>query len=518
MSKAAPASESVSTSTSRFYLHHSGLEVTFVEKPSQDQELECSICLQLLRDPQIIGCKCGYSFCKNCIEQIQVRNCPLCHQNFHTALPNNRLSLILNGLLIYCSHAHSSADDGCLWTGKLGEFEQHLNQTPSKENRLDGCGFTDVSCQYCKNLFPRKGIETHEKETCPNKPYTCEYCGHSSVLDDIKQNHWPVCAKIPVQCPYECGENPQRQNLEHHMVEDCLSVPVDCEFAYAGCSEAITRGSMADHLRNNLTQHMALISCQQRTNQIEVKALKEKIMLNEKVHGALKEEVVALKEENKLLKDECLLLKKNYKALKQEIDQKIESLAIENKDEVSAINTDFKDNCEWRFDCLESRADNLESDMKTKLALIDLPSPSSQVEFTVYDMKSLRREREDWISEPFYSKSRYKMVLRVYPYGNGGGYGTHLSVFIYIIKGEYDHKLKWPFVGEVTLTLVDQKLGRHRTNTVEFSNNISCGRRRYDNSQTDGYGWPIFMEYSHLSPNYLKDDCVRFCIDNSYLA
>ena len=39
----------------------------------------------------------------------------------------------------------------------------------------------------------------------------------------------------------------------------------------------------------------------------------------------------------------------------------------------------------------------------------------------------------------------YKLKLSVKPNGDGSGKNTHLSVFVILMKGEYDGMLLWPF-------------------------------------------------------------------------
>ena len=61
-------------------------------------------------------------------------------------------------------------------------------------------------------------------------------------------------------------------------------------------------------------------------------------------------------------------------------------------------------------------------------------------------------------SLPFYtSRYGYKMCLRLYPFGDGAGRGSHLSLFLVIMKGEYDEILEWPFKHKVTFSLLNQK-------------------------------------------------------------
>ncbi len=478
---------------SQSYSHHDGFEISFVEQPPKELPLKCSICLELLTDPCILDCDCGINFCKVCIEKVKKNGypCPLCQQQFTTILPNKQLQRTLNGLTIHCPHR----GDGCSWMDELGKLKQHFNRMPSNKTRLEGCGFTDVLCQYCKKFIPRKDIPTHETETCPEKPYTCQYCGHLCLLDEIRKNHWCVCPQFPVPCPYECGEIPQRQGLEIHMEKECLLTPVLCEFRYAGCAVELTRRDMANHLRDSVIDHMTLMSLKHR------------------------EEVSALKKENQLVKQRCVDLKG---LLKQECaDLKEESKHLQSQ--LAGINGETQN--------LMSRVGKLEMQLKHQASVVVPPVqlsprvppvvPSVQppsrvpVKIVVTNVKYLRQQRDEWISEPFYSNSGYKMVLRVCPYGVDDGSGTHLSVYIHIIQGEYDHQLEWPFHGEVTVTLVDQRLERHRTHTVEFTHDDSeAGARRFNNTLTNRIGCGKFMAYSHLSPNYLKDDCLMFRIDN----
>ena len=54
-----------------------------------------------------------------------------------------------------------------------------------------------------------------------------------------------------------------------------------------------------------------------------------------------------------------------------------------------------------------------------------------------------------WYSDSFYSHSNgYKMSSYVLASGHNAGKGTHMSVFLVIMKGPYDDELSWPLKGE----------------------------------------------------------------------
>ena len=74
-------------------------------------------------------------------------------------------------------------------------------------------------------------------------------------------------------------------------------------------------------------------------------------------------------------------------------------------------------------------------------------------------LRQARAGHKDEIkSAPFYtSKFGYKVRMTLCPNGYGEGENTHLSIFIYIMKGNYDSILEWPFRKRITFTLIDQK-------------------------------------------------------------
>ncbi len=52
----------------------------------------------------------------------------------------------------------------------------------------------------------------------------------------------------------------------------------------------------------------------------------------------------------------------------------------------------------------------------------------------------------------------------------GGGEGTHVSSYIYLMRGEFDNHLKWPFRGSVTFMLLNQREDKnYRTETANFT-------------------------------------------------
>ena len=61
------------------------------------------------------------------------------------------------------------------------------------------------------------------------------------------------------------------------------------------------------------------------------------------------------------------------------------------------------------------------------------------------------------------------MCLSIHSNGWSKGKGTHVGVVVHMMKREFDSHLKWPFKGEITVELVDQKVGG-----VNYEKKTSC--------------------------------------------
>ena len=136
--------------------------------------------------------------------------------------------------------------------------------------------------------------------------------------------------------------------------------------------------------------------------------------------------------------------------------------------------------------------------------------------------KSKTRMNTIWFSAPFYTHfGGYKMCLRVYTNGNGDGKGTHLSVYIHLMKGEYDGNLKWPFRGTITVTLLNQlQPNNHHLCAITYDKNTSeVYNARVKEGTSGGWGSHKFIPHTvlyHITQQniiYLKYDCLYFSVD-----
>ena len=142
--------------------------------------------------------------------------------------------------------------------------------------------------------------------------------------------------------------------------------------------------------------------------------------------------------------------------------------------------------------------------------------------FTNYDH---HKTANDVIFTPaFYtSPGGYKMCIRVDANGYGEANGTHVSAFAYLMKGENDNHLPWPFTGRVTIELLNQleDKNHHFTTITYISDGVSSQRVVNEERTSNGWGLMRYVSQSDLGYNearnsqYLKDDCLyfRFSVD-----
>ena len=143
----------------------------------------------------------------------------------------------------------------------------------------------------------------------------------------------------------------------------------------------------------------------------------------------------------------------------------------------------------------------------------------------VVKMTGFQEKSKEWYSDPVHSHfGGYKMCLRVDANGNGDGQGTHVSVFVYLMQGDNDDNLKWPFKGTIKVSLLNQlEDGQHHTKEVWSLSHTVCknaDRRVIEGERAvDGWGLQEFIPQEDISYSgdkncqYLKDNTLFFRVD-----
>ena len=117
-------------------------------------------------------------------------------------------------------------------------------------------------------------------------------------------------------------------------------------------------------------------------------------------------------------------------------------------------------------------------------------------------------------SEPFYTgKQGYKLRVCVYPGGEHRNENRYLSVFFFIMKGNNDAILPWPFHRKVTFTLIDQHgdpTGRKNVVKCLVTNaNEGCYARPTTEQNAEMRGFLKFVSHKDLrARSYVVQDTL----------
>ena len=414
-----------------------GHDCIFTKDLPEHLQVECSVCLCVLRDPHMIDCKCGASFCQPCIQPTleERKPCPLCNKPFSLSISNPSLQRTINDLKVYCSFKEA----GCEWVGELGAMDEHLNDDIESDSYVSsGCAFMPLKCCYCEQEFQRQYVFKHEMNECLKRPFQCECCHeYESTFEDVIAKHMNVCPCRLVPCPNECGISLQRKSMDDHLTANCPLEIISCSFSYAGCETKLPRKGMPAHISDSLAVHMSL---QVNSHQKQLEKLQAQVF-------SLQKEVKALRS-------------------KQAED--------------------------FEFVCDHLRI---------------MP-----VNLVVNDFATKKREGSSWWSEPFYSHLHgYKMALSVDCNGYDEAEGTHVSVFVSLMKGDFDNRLEWPYRGAISIQLLDQEdIVEHYSRNLTFDDAQEEYTRRVTKGDSNRWwGFPYFISQTELL-KYLKNDSLCF--------
>ena len=110
----------------------------------------------------------------------------------------------------------------------------------------------------------------------------------------------------------------------------------------------------------------------------------------------------------------------------------------------------------------------------------------------------------------------YKLLLIVYPNGDDASKGTHLSLGVLLMKGEYDHELQWPINANITIQLLNWSSdSNHIQDTIHhYRAPVDCRTRVIEGESAPGaMGNRQFVSHSVLNDNnYINEDKLCFKI------
>ena len=357
------------------------------------------------------------------------------------------------------------------------------------------------SCPLCNdaefNAFLHKGVQREInalKVRCVHQDQGCEWVGE---LGYLQQHLLPSsggrdgCGYEEEECRYQCGGRFQRRLLEDHENDKCPMRPLEMQF------HSLTRKLEVEN--QQLKEKLVVMK-----NKLEAEnqQLKEDlVVVNRKLHD-FEAENQTLREESKQMKLEMMKITHAQEKLMSRINK----IALEHVSQEELSRIKLKQ---------EKEIKALEKETKAKFVLLEVGvNPSPPFYFTISNFLYYKKNSLRWDSQPFYSHpGGYKLKLQVWPNGFKSCKGTHVSVFVAVMRGENDDQLKWPFTGEVTVRLLNldhdghaEKAG-HWDKTIHFGNSVSLKFRCKPEGcyALTSLGHPNFVSHSDLPYNAGKN-------------
>ena len=358
--------------------------------------------------------------------------------------------------------------------------------------------------KYCQSCIQTVKIKN---KPCP----TCNTEGFSNFPDT---GHKQSLYGLKVRCSHQkdgCEWTGELRQLDEHLNTDplpetqldgCRLTIINCDFHHVGCAVKLPRQDMPEHVRASIhhislmvTDHMTLASA----------------------YSTLQNAHTNLEKDHKKLAANHILLTKSHATLVEE-HESLSSSSVQTlckyeelKDNCAKIKTDNQQ--------LRTKIEALEGLIRSPLA--DPPRtetihivPSDGI--VMNNFQQHKRDNDQWYSPPVYTHHQgYKICLLVFANGWGDGRGTHISVLVYFMRGEFDDSLKWPFRGSISIQLVDQNGQPNNIDTIVYDDRVPierCSRVMYRERAIHGWGISKFFAHNMLKKPLFNDNQLIFMI------
>ncbi|XP_071849264.1 TNF receptor-associated factor 4-like isoform X3 [Apostichopus japonicus] len=390
--------------------------------------------------------------------------------------PDNEMASEIQSLQVRCSFYK----DGCKWVNELKDLKAHL----------ESCQYNLVACTECAAMVSRNHLKDHLHYDCTRRRSTCRFCG-TELSGSKLELHLGQCQMEEVFCENKCGAEIQRRFLQQHMEKECPKRAIPCKF----CHKEFVYETLQNHLHQCPRY---LVSCPNRCEMGKVP--REDMEKHTKTscsgstalcpfssHGC-KHKGPKFNMDKHVAEStkEHLTLMCKYVQQQQKTIERLQAQVNE-----LSLNTDGQ--LLWKIDRYSQRVANAKSESE-----IELCSP------------------------PFFTgRYGYKLQVSLFPNGNGSGEGSHLSVYVRVMCGEYDSLLKWPFTHPISFTLLDQADNSPKRMHIKESFKPEPTWKNFQRPSKDvhtlGYGYPTFVSHVFLKTrHYVKNDVMFLRVKVDY--
>ncbi|XP_020914676.1 TNF receptor-associated factor 4 isoform X2 [Exaiptasia diaphana] len=332
--------------------------------------------------------------------------------------------------------------------------------------------------------------------SCRNKEWNCKWEG--TILEF--QRHLKDCEFTDILCVNDCGAKFQKRFLQKHLDKDCGKKIISCPY----CDDRHLREEKKVHLEDcpklplpcpNKCDKKLTIPREELEQHIEADCPRTKLMCEfEKLgcaHRASREKM------QRHYKNEII----THVKLMYDLMTKQKGLLDANDQRLNQFENIMKEQ--------NKRIGDLEKIAHSQLIW--------RIEDYTRKLKEAKAGNMDTLFSPTFTTSKhgYRLCASVCLNGDGKGKGSHVSVFVSVLKGAFDALLKWPFDYRVTFTLLDQTEDVNERKHIKFSikpnpcpeNEPFLGRPKLEKNAS--FGGAKFVKHDEIeSRNYIKDDTL----------
>ncbi|EDO37750.1 predicted protein [Nematostella vectensis] len=446
--------------------------------PAVRENLLCRICHLPVRNAVQVSV-CGHRFCDSCLNhalgETRLR-CPVDNTaiDYSQVYADDVTNQMIMSLTVICDYYQA----GCKWKGQLRKLQGHLAE----------CKFVSADCSNsCGARIQKRRMSEHTSKDCPKRRVCCARCkaemSYEQLRVSLRYRNEGALVSDHVTCPRNCGERMRVQDKARHMREDCLNRWVFCQY----CNTEIV-------FRDRQTHHQSCpsfpLSCPNNCGVAQIPRGEVELHLSRDCRSNIMQCPFRHVGCHKQFPQRSL-----QRHIEESVQQHLElvsELAIQQQKEINSLKEIVRHCKPYHDSKLLWRIDDF---------------------WEAFD-EGKRKPGTELHSPVFYTSNYgYKFKVVLFPYGNGSGEGTHLSLYIRLLPGEYDSLLPWPFEGQITLTLLDQstdkRAKRHISQSFSPDPNWKSFQRPSKNSTSLGFGYPQFVSHRGLeSIGYVRDDVL----------
>ncbi|XP_006007250.1 TNF receptor-associated factor 2 [Latimeria chalumnae] len=489
--------------------------------------LLCSACGYLLVQPR--QTMCGHRYCVGCVDKLfrksDQASCYVCEETLCRSqiYVDKAAEIDAFQTLIQCPESKN----GCEWKGQLRNYlishRDQCNYTPEAcPNVTFGCKFVGAKCL----------LASHLSAECEWRVVACPHCT-TSLPWTLLENHKESCPEqqkgrpLYVETGLPSNQLPRPAGSEKG--DDSKSV-APCPFEKAGCQTKVEKETWEGHLEEAQQMHLKqllslTLGLESRVGEGEDKNAQFKRFVMEKLmaFAGLVSKGMAPKE----------LEEKDHKesSCQGKIEKLEKTVCVLNGELakcVSQVNTLRRKCAQYEQVLHDLQSQNQVPGRKGEgPKACQLASTDGVLIWKIKNFSSVLKAARLGQKTSYYSPAfsthpfGYKLSCRVYPNGDGAGKGTHLSLFLAVMKGDYDEVLPWPFSQKVTFMVLDQVGGRHLTETF-IPDALSSSFHKPRTPMNVASGSPQFVQHAQLSaPNspYVQDNTlfIKVMVDTSGL-